>query len=408
MAHGTILGSVIGSTPIGIPRPSSQPRQSQQPSNRPPEANLPRSMNYYADYSGCGFWRMIWPEHALNAYGKMVAIGSTVMCRDPSIYRGVKSVRFQRQASPHQLQFLQWMRKLADKENFRLIYEIDDVMFREDIPQYNKFRHAFEADEVRNASQEMIEMCDEVTVTCNYMKDYYSQKTSNQNVTVIPNYPPKWWLGHLFDESLIAKNYDRHVKKRRKPRILYAGSGAHFDVDNKANQQDDFAHVRNAIMKTMKDFQWVFVGAYPIPLQNLVKTGKIEFHPWAKLYDLPNLLKSLKINCMVAPLIDNTFNRCKSDIKFIEASALGVPIICQDMITYENALLKFQTGDDMIDQIKDVTSDKQSYLKHCRKANMSIQDRWLEDSNNLGKYLELYTQPYGDSNRELLNRLNRL
>ena len=27
-----------------------------------PEANLPRAVNYYADYGGCGFWRMIWPE----------------------------------------------------------------------------------------------------------------------------------------------------------------------------------------------------------------------------------------------------------------------------------------------------------------------------------------------------------
>ena len=34
------------------------------------EVSLPRALNYYADYGGCGFWRMIWPEVNLNAYQK--------------------------------------------------------------------------------------------------------------------------------------------------------------------------------------------------------------------------------------------------------------------------------------------------------------------------------------------------
>jgi O-antigen biosynthesis protein len=407
MVHGTVIGSVVGSRPFLNQGPSHAGNRKPDV-NRPPEADLPRAMNYYADYSGCGFWRMIWPEHALNAYSKMVCVGSTVMTHDANVYKNIKSVRLQRQASPHQLQFLEYLRKLADKENFKLIYEIDDVMFREDIPEYNKFRFAFTDDSVREASQKMVELCDEVTVTCDYIKDYYTSKTDNKNITVIPNYPPKWWLGHMFNEDLISKNYDRQVKKRRKPRILYAGSGAHFDVDNNVNQADDFAHVRDVIKKTSKKFQWVFVGAYPLPLRELIQSGKIEFHPWVKLYELPGLLTRLKINCMVAPLIDNTFNRCKSDIKLVEANALGIPIICQDMVTYEKAPYKFTTGDEMIDQIDKVLSDKQSYMKICRKGNLDVQSRWLESPDNLDKYVELYNLPYGDPKRKLLNRLNRL
>lgn len=378
--HGTVHGTVIGRNPIQV-------EKSKLPSN-----SLSRSINYYADYSGCGFWRMIWPEHILNAHGKMIITGLTNMVRDPHMYHGIKSIRLQRQAAPHQFEFLKELRKLADKNNFRLIFEIDDIMFREDIPDYNKFKFAFEPDDIREASQKSIEICDEVTCTCEYMKDYYSSKTNNKNITVIPNYPPKFWIGNMYDEELLIRNYDRHIRKRKKPRILYAGSGAHFDVENKCNGSDDFAHVREIVRKTSSKYQWIFLGAYPLQLTDLVKSGKIEFHPWAKLYDYSRVLKSLKVNCMVAPLKDNIFNRSKSDIKYVEACALGVPIICQDIITYEKAPLKFSTGTEMIDQIDKVLSDKQQYMKESRRGWNYIQTRWLENDDNLNKYLDIYTK----------------
>lgn len=67
----------------------------------PPEAHAPRVLQYYADYSGCGFWRMIWPEHLLNAFNHFTVHGSTVMNLDPRYYINVKAVRVQRQATSH-------------------------------------------------------------------------------------------------------------------------------------------------------------------------------------------------------------------------------------------------------------------------------------------------------------------
>lgn len=37
------------------------------------------------------------------------------------------------------------------------------------------------------------------------------------------------------------------------------------------------------------------------------------------------------IDCAIAPLEDHTFNRCKSDLKYIEAAAFGVPCIASDL-----------------------------------------------------------------------------
>lgn len=400
MINTYIPGSVPGKPKFMVG--TANPPQPKEEPPRQADPDLPRAVNYQADYSGCGYWRMSWPEQLLTSYQHMIVHGLTCMVRDKAFYGNIKSVRLQRQANDAQLDFYRVLRAMADERGFRLIYEIDDVVMSEDIPDYNRYKFAFDDKKIRNNVIEMMKMSDEISVTNNFMRDYYIDKCGNKNVSVIPNYPPKFWLDRYYDEDLISRNYDRHVKKRKKPRILYAGSGAHFDVDNKVNQLDDFAHVRSVVRKTSNKFQWVFIGAYPPPLHDLVQTGKIEFHPWVSLYDLPKLIHSLKINCMVAPLIDNNFNRCKSDIKFVEACAYGIPAVCQDMITYQNAMHKFTTGDDMIDQINTIVKDKPQYMTVCRKMRQHIETRWLEHPDNLGKYKELYCTSFGSSERKHL------
>jgi len=382
--------------------PSSPQKPVLQPDNSPPpDVNLPRAIQYYADYSGCGFWRMLWPEHLLNAFGRMTVHGSTVMVLDPRWYQNVKVVRVQRQATSSQLQFVKFLKEVSQHHGFRIIYEIDDLVFHEDIPDYNKFKTAFVDPEIRKNAQEIMSLCNEITVTCQFMKDYYAEKTGHKNITIIPNFPPKFWLGRFYDEKSISSNYDTY---KNKPRILYAGSGAHFDVENRVEQNDDFAHVIKAIYDTYNEFQWVFLGAFPLPLRPLVERGLVEFHPWVNLYNYGEKLKNLKVNMLVAPLQDNTFNKSKSDLKWIEANCLGLPIACQDLCTYKDAEFKFKTGDEMIKVVRDVLSKKGRYMNVCSAARKNADQRWLED--NIETYYELFNHPYGSPERKILNKIN--
>lgn len=412
ITNNTVLGTVIGTRtnytqPGLVPvAPPGQPPASDKitPDSKPRETTMPRGINYYADFSGCGFWRMLWPEHVLNAYQKAIVHGSTVMVTDEKYYTKVKCVRVQRQATPSQLKFFQFLKDMGQKKGFSVVYEIDDVVFYEDIPEYNKFRGAFVDDKIKQATVEMMSMADEITVTCQFMKDYYQQHTGNKNITIIPNYPPQFWLDN-YDERQTEINFS---KRKKKPRVLYAGSGAHFDVDNMVNQQDDFGHVIKEVRRTVNKYQWVFVGAFPMGLKDLVRQGKIEYYPWTNLYDYPKLIKRVKPNVMVAPLADNIFNKCKSDLKYIEGCAFGVPTICQDICTYENAMFKFSTGAEMVDQIDSVMKDKTTYMKHVRKGRQVIDKRWLEHPDNVKKYEELYTLPYAHADRIQLNSLNKI
>ena len=181
----------------------------------PPGANiathgapdLPRGLNFYADYSGCGHWRMIWPELLLNCYAKANVQGGTVMIGDKNFYKDVQAVRIQRQATEPQLRYIKWLKQLQPEMGFKLIYEIDDIVFKEDIPHYNKFRFAFEDPKIRQTCMEIMKICDEITVTNKFMKDYYIEKTGNPNVTIIPNFIPRFWMDRYYDLNKIKDAY---------------------------------------------------------------------------------------------------------------------------------------------------------------------------------------------------------
>jgi len=403
---------MLNRQPFGVPFASPFPpapiqRNAAPKQPRPKEETLPRFINYLADYSGCGHWRILWPEQVINSTGRGMSQSTTAMVADPRWYEKVKAVKLQRQASGSQKQFLEHLKKVQKEHDFKIIYEVDDVVFREEIPDYNKFKFAFDKSEIRQNCIDMINMVDEVTVTCDFMRRLYIEKTGQQNITVIPNFVPNFWMGHLFNRSKVHNSFD---KNKKKPRILYTGSGAHYDVDNKTGGKDDMSEVLNVIRKTINKYQWVFVGAFPPPLADLVRTGKIEFHPWKNLLEYPHFIANLNPQLMVAPLEVNNFNRAKSDIKFIEACTLGIPCLCQDMNTYYSApgSLRFKTPEEFEHKIESILNFKNrtKYYKNVSILRDIANKRILESPDNIGAHIEALTTPYGSSDRHYLKKWN--
>ena len=170
---------------------------------------MPRFVNYLADYSGCGHWRLIWPENVINMTQRGISQSTTAMVADPRWYQGVKAVTLQRQASKSQVEFTKHLKKIQQEHGFKIIYEVDDVIFREEIPDYNKFKFAFDTKEVRDNCVEIMDMADELTLTCDFMRNLFQSKLTNQNVTVIPNFVPYNWMGYLY--ACPEERRDRYV-----------------------------------------------------------------------------------------------------------------------------------------------------------------------------------------------------
>lgn len=358
--------------------------------NRPmpvvnPKAEVPRNaVNYYGDFGGCGWWRMQLPELMINFSKKGVVTGLHKLIPDERFYADLRSVRLQRQASPVHGEFFKHLKTIAKKYNFKLIYEIDDIIFRQDIPDFNKAKVAFDSEEILTTTMNMMNGSDVISVTCDYMKNYYLNHLDHDNIKIIPNMPSKLWFDGLYNPSEILKNFDSTSKR---PRILYAGSGNHFDIDEKGFD-DDFSHVKDALIKSRKDFKWVFLGSIPKYLHQYVKSGEMEFHNWTVIMNYPRMIYDLKINAVVAPLMDCTFNKAKSNIKYLESACLGIPGVFQDLITYKDAPVRFTDGTDMISKLSKVLDTRQNYVKLSKQSRSYAETMWLDD--NIDTYTDLY------------------
>jgi hypothetical protein len=401
-----VMGAPMG-TPIGVPvahvtkLPMIHPSNNKLAAPEMPGNGLKRAVNYYADYAGCGWWRMIAPEVLINMDNKGIINGLTTMVLDPRFYHGINAVRLQRQATPIQLEFVKFLKHHQKDHGFKVIYEIDDIIFKDDIPDFNRCKVAFEDEAILKSAIEMMQLSDEISVTCQYMKEYYMEKTGNKNITVVPNYPARMWMDGKYDHNKIMTNY---TKYKQRPRVAYIGSGTHIDVANRTNQNDDFTHVVNSIIQSRADFKWVFIGCFPLPCKPFIDRGEMEFIPWFPLKNLSQAYTTTNCQAVYAPLMDCAFNRAKSNIKYLEAATAGIPGIFQNMCTYKDAPLRFNSGNELVDQLKNLLKSEQNYENHVKMARAYADTMWLDD--HLDEFTELYFTKIGEPDRQKLLRLN--
>lgn len=120
----------------------------------------------------------------------------------------------------------------------------------------------------------------------------------------------------------------------------------------------------------------------------------------------PAMIEHLQLQAVVAPLIDNEFNRCKSPIKFLECAASGIPLYASDMLPYSPVVPKdylFKTKDELKDKLMKLKFASAGAYQKIIEANWKwlntphkdgdydLQNSWLED--NIGVWLELFTMP---------------
>lgn len=124
--------------------------------------------------------------------------------------------------------------------------------------------------------------------------------------------------------NLMGKQEFRPLRKRpEKMTILWAGSKTH---------RPDLEQIIPVVQQTHERYNWIFMGDVPVEISSLVtRVSDVSFRNY-----LPTLY-NLNADVGIAPLIDNRFNACKSNLKIMEYGALGMATVASDVGPYKNS-----------------------------------------------------------------------
>ncbi len=236
----------------------------------------------------------------------------------------------------------------------KIILSTDDLLVN--IPEYNSFKKRTPKD-IKTRIKLACELADAVVVSTNQLADYFSQ--FHPCVSVVPN---------RLSQS-IWSNLKNHRPNAKRLRIGWSGAGQH---------QGDLALLKPIIDATIDDVDWVFLGDKP----EKINSQSIEFHPAVSLIDYPSVLSKLNLDLAVAPLINNPFNRAKSNLKLLEYGVLGIAVMASDLPCYRNspATTLANDADLWIKQIKRFDNNRELLTQQGQAMQQWVcQNYWLED-----------------------------
>ncbi len=159
------------------------------------------------------------------------------------------------------------------------------------------------------ATRQMVESTGLICST-QYLADY--GRKFNPNVHVIPNcIDPRLW-----DKKSRPKN--------ERVRIGWIGGDTH---------EGDLKLVKNVLYEILDAYPECEVMIRRCPFMNTwPKHERLIFADrWVSIDKYPEMVKELNFDIGLAPLRDNYFNRGKSNLRFLEMSAMKIPTVASDV-----------------------------------------------------------------------------
>lgn len=248
--------------------------------------------------------------------------------------------------------------KKMKRDGWKIILDLDDYwQLNKEHYLYNHYKSV-----VTDIIVENIKLADIVTVTNTELAE--KVKPINQNVVIVHNALP-------FDEYQFTKSEDLISKSS----LVYVAGASHY--------QDSLV-MRGGINPaelTLAGYEenhpeWVKMkDAY----HNVRLDSPLPVHNYMKLYDGHKIA--------LAPLVNNEFNRCKSNLKVLEAGAKGIPIVCSKVFPYYNevdkgTVLYADSKPDWYYLINRLKKDKSFYEDKANSLMEFVREKYNIESAN--------------------------
>jgi glycosyltransferase involved in cell wall biosynthesis len=246
------------------------------------------------------------------------------------------------------------MGEMCRKNNVKMVMDIDDAVWRinPDNTVYDKYKKGSKGIAI------LTDICNEVdylTCTNTYLKNVLVDSTTKKHEEIA-------CFGNNVDLGLYNATPD--LKDSYSVNIVHYGSSSHYS-DLK---DPEFQKGMDKIMYDYPNVTFLTVGSFFGELKEKwgkryeEEFGALNFLDWAK-NRFPEVMA--KTDIFVAPLTDNVYNRCKSDIKRSEVATAKKPFVGQDIRQYQECITNgvdgflCRTADNWYETIKKLIDDKE-------------------------------------------------
>jgi len=269
---------------------------------------LPRLFCVAADAHGCGHYRIRQPFASMQREGLAEGMVAGVHLLPVAMERfQPTALVLQRQVTDTQIKI---MENYRDFSRAFKVFELDDYL--PNIPVKSAFHNVMPKDVVKSLRR-AIGTADRFVVSTEALAEQF--KGFHADIRVVENrLPPTWW-GDLKNQRGTGT----------KPRVGWGGGSSH---------RGDLELIADVVRDLAGEVEWVFFGMCPDKLRPYVH----EFHLGVPIEEYPTKLASLNLDLALAPLEDNIFNACKSNLRLLEYGACGFPVVCSDIACYDNDL----------------------------------------------------------------------
>lgn len=203
------------------------------------------------------------------------------------------------------------------------VSEFDDYIFS--IPRANRASACYKpgGDLTRIALAQM-KLSDALVVSTPYLKELY--QPINPRVHVVEN---------AIDLSLWRRDSSPAPQRVT---IGWMGGGTH---------NEDHGMIKDAVMEVLEKNPGVrfhYISGGPVPDFFKGVKGIQWDHEFKAIDKYPRWISRQKFNVGIAPLVDNNFNRCKSNLRWLEYSAMGIPTVASPVTHFKETIRDRETG----------------------------------------------------------------
>lgn len=325
---------------------------------------VPSILANHADTAGCGHYRVIAPFRAMEKegmangklYSRLLSIAEIGQHKPDSMI-------IQRRYSDI---FQNWIAPVVAATDIFRVYELDDYILN--VPLKNHHHKDFKQD-MWKKMRKSLGFFDRFVVSTAPLAEAF--KGMHDNIVVVNNRLPVHWWGNLQSQR----------RQGKKPRVGWAGGSSHTG---------DLEMIVDVIKEFANDVEWVFMGMCPHKLRPYIH----ELHYGVDIEIYPATLAALNLDLALAPVEDNIFNACKSNLRLMEYGACGVPVICSDVECYRGDLPVTRVRNrfkDWCDAIRKHLSDMDATARMGDALQAQLRREWMLSGDNAAQWLKAWT-----------------